>query len=128
MDKYGNKTGGREEHKPNEKTRQLVKVLAGVMAEQNIANALSISRNTLRKYYPQELKEGKDFFLGQAITSLMNNIKKGKEASIFFYLKTQHGWKEQDTSQDINITINQEPDYKYPTLAEIDRLKDVEPH
>ena len=89
----------RPKHKPTEKDRLLVKVLAGVMAEQAIANAMQICRNTLRKNYKQELKEGKDFFLAQAITALMNNIKKGKEASIFFYLKTQHGWKEKTELQ-----------------------------
>lgn len=86
----------RPEHKPTDKDRLLVKVLAGVMAEKQIANSLGICRNTLRKNYKTELAEGKDFFLAQAITGLMNNIKKGKEASIFFYLKTQHGWKEKD--------------------------------
>jgi hypothetical protein len=87
----------RPKHKPTDKDRMLVKVLAGVMAEQAIANAMQICRNTLRKNYKNELKEGKDFFLAQAITALMNNIKKGKEASIFFYLKTQHGWKDSQT-------------------------------
>lgn len=101
-------------HVPTEKDRLLVKVLAGIMGNVQIANAMNINRSTLEKYYKEELIKGKDYFLSQALFGLMGNIKKGKEASIFFYLKTQHGWREKSDyeidTQGKTITISLAPD------------------
>ena len=50
------------------------------------------------------MKEGKVGAKALVINRLMQNIKEGKEASIFFYLKTQCGWTEtQRIETDVNV-------------------------
>jgi hypothetical protein len=72
---------------------------------------LEIDRNTLKKHFKAELEKGKDIAYSQALNSLFSNIKKGKEASIFFYLKTQHGWREVQhiSSENVNKVISGDP-------------------
>lgn len=75
--------------------KKQVQTLTGYGLNQDqIANMLGIHKQTLVKYCKAELDRGKDLAYTQAVQGLFTNIKKGKEASIFFYLKTQHGWKE----------------------------------
>ena len=77
--------------------RKQVLTLAGIgLSHEQICEVLDISRPTLRKHFKSELKRGKSIALSQALNALFANIKKGMAASIFFYLKTQHGWREKD--------------------------------
>lgn len=86
---------GRPETQITDEQRKQVLTLSGYgLNQEQIANMLGIHRQTLRKFCKEELRKGKDLAYSQALNSLFANIKKGKEASIFFYLKTQHGWKE----------------------------------
>ena len=64
------------------------------LSQDQIALVMQIDRNTLAKYYKEELVLGKAEAFALATNSLFSNIKKGKEASIFFYLKCQHRWSE----------------------------------
>ena len=102
-----------------EKERSQVQTLAGYgLSQEQIARMLGIHSATLKKLCKRELELGKDIAYTQAVQGLFNNIKKGKEASIFFYLKTQHGWREkadiQDTAapvpQKIELVISPKPD------------------
>lgn len=87
----------RPEIEVTDKMKSQVLALAGIgLSHEQICEVMDISRPTLRKHFKQELKRGKSVALSQALTALFANIKKGKEASIFFYLKTQHGWREKE--------------------------------
>lgn len=80
---------------PTEEQRKQVQTLSGYgLNQEQIARMLGMHRETLRKHCKLELEKGKDVAFTTATTSLFANIKKGKEASIFFYLKTQHNWRE----------------------------------
>jgi IS30 family transposase len=80
---------------PTEEQRRQVETLSGYgLTQEQIARMLGVHVQTLRKHCDLEMKSGKDRAYTQAVNSLFANIKKGKEASIFFYLKTQHHWRE----------------------------------
>lgn len=80
--------------------RKQVQTLAGYgLNQEQIARMLGMHRETLRKHCKEELEKGKDVAYTQALNSLFANIKKGKEASLIFYLKTQHNWKEKNEVQ-----------------------------
>lgn len=81
--------------KPTDEQRKQIQTLAGFgLTQEQIARVLGMHRETLRKHALEDFERGKDLALTQAVQSLFANIKKGKEASIFFYLKTQHRWRE----------------------------------
>ena len=85
---------------PTDEQRKQVQTLAGYgLSQEQIARMLGLHRNTLKKHCAKELEMGKDMAYTQALNSLFSNIKKGKEASIFFYLKTQAGWREKPPEQ-----------------------------
>lgn len=105
----------RPKKKPTEQERSQVQTLSGYgLNQEQIARMLHMHRDTLRKHCAEELQRGKDMAFSQAVNSLFSNIKKGKEASIFFYLKTQHGWREKSDyeidTQGKTITISLAPD------------------
>lgn len=90
--------------------RKQVQTLSGYgLNQEQIARMLGISRQTLSKHCKVELERGKDVAFTTATTALFNNIKKGKEASIFFYLKTQHQWREKDPSKEPPPTEDKPP-------------------
>lgn len=85
---------------PTEEQRRQVETLSGYgLTQEQIARMLKLSLPTLRKWCHHEMKSGKDKAYTQAVNSLFSNIKKGKEASIFFYLKTQHCWRETNRTE-----------------------------
>lgn len=86
---------GRPIKEPTPEQRKQVETLSGYgLTQEQIARMLGLHVQTLRKWCALEMKTGKDKAYTQAVNSLFANIKKGKEASIFFYLKTQHCWRE----------------------------------
>lgn len=101
---------GRPEKKPTDEQKKQVQTLTGYgLNQEQIARMLGMHRETLRKWCKDELAKGKDMAYTQALNSLFANIKKGKEASLIFYLKTQHGWKEKQQIEHeggISITLN----------------------
>lgn len=104
----------RPEKKPTDQERGQVQTLSGYgLNQEQIANMLGMSRQTLAKWCKAELEKGKTIAYTQVVSKLFDNIKKGKEASIFFYLKTQHGWRE-------SITISGDPDAPFKVLHYVD--------
>ena len=86
---------GRPVKKPTDEQRKQIQTLAGFgLTQEQIARVMGIDRKTLAKHCGEDYARGKDVAMTQAVQALFHNIKKGKEASIFFYLKTQHGWRE----------------------------------
>lgn len=82
-----------------------------------MAKILGIDFKTLTKYFPDELEVGKAKTITYVAGKLMGNIQRNKEASIFFFLKTQAGWKEK-TEMEIKGSISMRPvimDGKKPT-------------
>lgn len=85
---------------PTDEQRKQVQTLAGYgLSQEQIATMLGMTRQTLAKHCQSELEKGKAVAYATATGQLFNNIKKGKEASLIFYLKTQHGWKEKQEIQ-----------------------------
>lgn len=85
--------------------RKQVQTLSGYgLNQEQIAVMLGMCRQTLAKHCEIELEKGKAVALTTATTALFNNIKKGKEASVFFYLKTQHNWREK-SEIDHKVTV-----------------------
>lgn len=74
------------------------------MPQEDIAKCVNggagIDPKTLRKHFAVELASGKPQTEAMVMGSLMSNIRAGKEASIFFYLKTRLKWRENDTDTD----------------------------
>lgn len=80
---------------PTDDQRKQVQTLSGYgLTQEQIASFLGIHWQTLTKWCKEELANGKNAAYIQAVQGLFTNIRKGKEASIFFYLKTQHNWRE----------------------------------
>lgn len=89
--------------------KQLLEIeeMAVGMTIEQIANYFGFCRDTfynicernpavLRHY-----KKGKSVMIKETVGHLMSKIREGDSASIFFYLKTQAGWRE---TKDINIS------------------------
>jgi predicted transcriptional regulator len=86
--------------KITDEQRKQVQTLAGYgLNHEQIARMLGITRQTLAKHCKEELAKGKDVAYTTAVNALFDNIKRRKEASIFFYLKTQHCWRERQEVQ-----------------------------
>lgn len=80
---------------PTDEQRKYIETLAGYgLSQAQIGHVMGMDIKTLVKHCPDELTVGKSKMYAQAVNALFRNIKNGKEASIFFYLKTQHGWRE----------------------------------
>lgn len=87
-------------------------VMAGITQDQ-ISEVVGIARNTLRKYYAKEIKNSKAKMITNVAGKLYENAMAGKEASIFFLLKTQAGYKERqviehDGNLDLSIDKNRQ--------------------
>ena len=86
---------GRPEHIPTEKTRAMVEAFAIAGTPYGfIAKRLGISEPTLVKHYGELLEIGRDCFLAECVGHLATSVRRGREASIFFALKTKGGWRE----------------------------------
>ena len=103
----------RPEQEPTEKTRNQVKILAGIVPREVIAAVLGISKGTLRKHYRQELDHGQGMATAMVVGKLFANCMKGKEASIFFWLKCQAGWRERNEI---------DPGNRQPLIPEVGEL------
>jgi len=96
------KKRGKKPHAPNDKTREAVRNgCAKGMTQDEIASYMGITSVTLRKYYPNELRQGKyvsvltvaDKLFEIAMDTNPATISQQLAASIFI-LKTQGGWRE----------------------------------
>ncbi len=96
--------GGRPGHKPTEEQRNTVKLMsAGGIDRDMICRCIGIkSKQTLMKYYRDELDMAKAQLDAEVVGHLIGKIRGGDTASIIFYLKTRMNWKE---SQVIDVNL-----------------------
>ena len=89
---------GRPPHLPNTDTRNRVYILATVgTRHEDIATVLSISHDTLVKYYKEELDKGRIEANASVAETLFKQAKEGNTTAMIFWLKSRAKWKE--TSQ-----------------------------
>lgn len=107
------KRPGRPSKEPNGEQRQQIETLAGYgLTEEEIASVMRLSIPSIKKYCKDEIYRGRNAAKTLVTQQLFSNIKKGKEASIFFWLKCRARWSEkagegEGTSQELPaITIN----------------------
>jgi len=104
---------GRPSKEPNGEQRQQIETLAGYgLTEEEIASVMKLHPQTIRKWCKEEIARGRNTAKTLVTQQLFANIKKGKEASIFFWLKCRARWSEKageadNQSQALpSITVN----------------------
>lgn len=91
---------GRPAHEPNDEKRTLARTLAAVgVTHEDIASKLSISADTLTKYYKKELDDGRIDANATIAQSLFEQAKGGNTSAQMFWLKTRAGWKERQVNE-----------------------------
>lgn len=86
-----------------------VKLLSAYLNLEQIADHLGICKKTfysMRQRDPEVdacYRKGRSNAIATTVKYLFENIRKGKEASIIFFLKTQAGWSE---NKDLNNEDN----------------------
>lgn len=100
--------GGRPPHEPTEETRRVVEVMAACGdTYSDIALALGIVENTLKKHYRAELVEGKARANSAVKAAAYKMAVSGQcPAMTIFWLKTQCRWRE---PQEIDVTSGGRP-------------------
>lgn len=82
-------------HEPTDKTRRQVEAMSSYgIPQEEIAKVIDIDPKTLRKHYRRELDIAETKANAMVAGKLYENCMSGKEASIFFWLKTRAGYKE----------------------------------
>lgn len=83
------------EYKPTDADRLFVEraVMAGSKIE-DIASALNIHDDTLRKHYRYEIMTSRERLKGEAVRVLMNSLTDGSLDAAKFVLARQAGWSE----------------------------------
>lgn len=88
------------EYFTNEKHKQTVLELAKHGIPQDIiSDSIGISTDTMIKYYGDVWREGRAHAITGAGKKLYEKVKEGDNASLFFYLKTQAGYKETNVEE-----------------------------
>lgn len=89
---------GRPAHGPTEKTRASVEgMVAAGLTQEEISGLMSISENTLRKHYAEELKHGKAKMVRSLFGKSFKNAMSNRKDAIrdrHFLLKTRGGYTE----------------------------------
>ena len=86
---------GRPPHLPNADTRKQVYELSSVgTTYEDIAKVLSISPDTLTKYYRPELDRGRIDANAIIAGTLFKQAQEGNTSAMIFWLKTRARWKE----------------------------------
>ena len=90
------KTGkGRPPHLATADTRNRVYILSTVgTRHEDIATVLSISHDTLVKYYKEELDKGRIEANASVAETLFKQAKEGNTTAMIFWLKSRARWKE----------------------------------
>lgn len=104
---------GRPSKEPSGEQRQQIETLAGYgLTEEEIASVMRLSIPSIKKYCKDEIYRGRNAAKTLVTQQLFSNIKKGKEASIFFWLKCRARWSEKAGEADNqnqalpSITVN----------------------
>ena len=86
---------GRPPHLATEDTRNRVYILSTVgTRHEDIATVLSISHDTLVKYYKEELDKGRIEANASVAETLFKQAKEGNTTAMIFWLKSRAKWKE----------------------------------
>lgn len=94
-------------HVPTEKTRKQVQVLVAAGIPEIVIGKIlglcndikSISDNTLRKYYADEIEYGTQVVIGNVAGKVYEAAMSGNMAAAFFLLKTRGGWRETNRTE-----------------------------
>ncbi|WP_235199955.1 hypothetical protein [Pseudomonas monteilii] len=80
--------------------RVLIAELAGYgLTWDQISSVLKLNKRTLQRHCQEDYDNGKNVAIGMAAGQLYKKVMAGHPASIFFYLKTQAGWKETNKTE-----------------------------
>ncbi|WP_427144035.1 hypothetical protein ACQCLI_12610 [Pseudomonas nitroreducens] len=80
--------------------RALIGELAGYgLTWDQIVSVLKLNKRTLQRHCQEDYDNGKNVAIGMAAGQLYKKVMSGHPASIFFYLKTQAGWKETNKTE-----------------------------
>ena len=86
---------GRPRHLPTSDTRNKVYMLSTVgTRHEDIASVLSITHDTLVKYYKEELDKGRIEANASVAETLFKQAKEGNTTAMIFWLKSRARWKE----------------------------------
>lgn len=89
-----------KQHTPTKENRELVKRYSALgVTYEDIALKLKINDDTLKKYYKEELDEGRIDANAVVAGTLFNQAKKGNTAAAIFWLKTRARWKETQVNE-----------------------------
>lgn len=87
-------------HVPTQENRDTVKKLSALgVTYEDIALKLKINDDTLKKYYKEELDEGRIDANAAIAGTLFQQAKKGNTAAAIFWLKTRARWKETQVNE-----------------------------
>ena len=90
-------------HTPDQDKRDLVKKLSSLGTRYNdIASRLKISDDTLKKYYREELDDGRIDANAKVAGTLYQQAIEGNMTACIFWMKTQGGFRETDPNQNQN--------------------------
>ena len=106
MSKRGNQGdgGGRPIVEFDEDQIIMVGKLASVLTKAQLSDYFGISETTFRAIEERQpevsdaYKKGKSKAIASVASNLVNQAQNGNTTAAIFYLKTQAGWKEQDTT------------------------------
>lgn len=86
---------GRKAKEYDQGVAKTVEVLSALaFPHQDIADEAGISKAVMERVYEKELKKGKRRVRKKVMGKLLEMIENGDKAAIFFYCKTQLGWRE----------------------------------
>lgn len=90
--------GGRPEHKPTDKDRQMAETMSGYgVPQEGIAKAIGIDIKTLCKHYSDELLSGvtkANSAVAQSLYQKALGNDAGAVTAAIFWAKTRMGWKD----------------------------------
>lgn len=94
---------GRPPHEPTDQTRRTVEGMSAYgIPQEEISKVIGIDRNTLMKYYREELDTAKAKANAKVAESLYKKAlanDSGAVTAAIFWLKTRAGWKETTVSE-----------------------------
>jgi hypothetical protein len=104
--------GGRPATEFDQEQINLVEKLAAVLTKAQLSDYLGISETTFRAVEGRQpevsdaYKKGRGRAIASVASNLVNQAQNGNTTAAIFYLKTQAGWKEQDTTNITAESIN----------------------
>jgi hypothetical protein len=104
--------GGRPATEFDQDQINLVEKLAAVLTKAQLSDYFGISETTFRAVEERQpevsdaYKKGRGRAIASVASNLVNQAQNGNTTAAIFYLKTQAGWKEQDTTNITAESIN----------------------